>query len=107
MELETSSRDPAEIKDETVIKDDIIEPALDKSEIEDKTIEIESVLKHQLSDIEHFVRDDFKAQYSELTEKIVAEFELEGKMQHSSGERSVVSVTFTICILLTRTFLLN
>ena len=106
-ELDNKSKDPADLKDETVIDNNIIDPAIDKSEREDKTIEIESVLKHQLSDIEHFVRDDFKAQYSELTEKIVAEFELEGKMQHSCGERSVVSVTFTICILLTRLFLLN
>merc|ERR1712066_323587 len=100
-------KDQADLKDETVIKDDIIEPASDKSEREDKTIEIESVLKHQLSNIEHFVRDDFKTQYTELKEKIVEEFDLEGKILHSGGERSVVSVTFTICILLARTFLLN
>ena len=104
---EDTGEDQADLKDETVIEEDIIKPALDNSEGDDKTVEIESVLKNQLSNIEHFVRDDFKAQYSQLAEKIVDEFELEGKMLHSCGERSVVSVTFTICVLLTRTFLLN
>ena len=103
----TSSKDETDIKDETLVKDEIIEAAIE-SDIEDKTVEIESVLKHQLSNIEHFVRDDFKAQYNEITKEIVEEFELEEKMLNSGVERSArVSVTSAICILLSRTFLLN
>jgi len=96
-----------DIKDEALIKDENIEAAIE-SDIEDKTVEIESVLKHQLSNIEHFVRDDFKAQYNEIEKEIVEEFQLEEKMLNSGVERSVrVSVTSAICILLSRTFLLN
>ena len=99
---QSSRADPADPKDDAVIKDDITEPASDKSEREDKTIEIESVLKHQLSNIEHFVSDDFKTQFTDLKEKIVEEFELEAKMLASGGERLVVSVTMTsiICVFL-------
>ena len=64
--------------------------------------------------IEHFVRDDFKAQYNEVKKEMVEEFEvleeLEEKMLNSASgvERSVrVSVTSAICILLSRTLLLN
>jgi len=103
---ETFSKE-TDIKDETLIKDEKIEAAIE-SDIEDKTVEIESVLKHQLSNIEHFVRDDFKAQYNEIEKVIVEEFQLEEKMLNSGVERSVrVSVTSAICILLSRTFLLN
>ena len=104
---ETFSKDETDVKDETLIKDENIEAAIE-SDIEDKTVEIESVLKHQLSNIEHFVRDDFKAQYKEIEKEIVEEFQSEEKMVNSGVERSVsVSVTSAICILLSRTFLLN
>ena len=104
---DTYSKDETDLKDETLVKDEIIEAAIE-SDIEDKTVEIESVLKHQLSNIEHFVRDDFKAQYNEIKKEIVEEFQLEEKMLGSGEERSAcVSVTSAICILLSRTFLLN
>merc|ERR1719384_1100706 len=95
----TSSKDKTDLEDETLVKDEIIEAAIE-SDIEDKTVEIESVLKHQLSNIENFVRDDFKAQYNELKKEIVEEFQLEEKMLDSGAERSArVSVTSAICIL--------
>ena len=51
---DTYSKDETDLKDKTLVKDEIIEAAIE-SDIEDKTVEIESVLKHQLSNIEHFV----------------------------------------------------
>jgi len=109
----SSSKDETDIKDETLIKAEKIEAAIE-SDSEDKTVEIESVLKHQLSNIEHFVRDDFKAQFNDVKKEMVEEFEvleeLEEKMLNSASgvERSVrVSVTSAICILLSRTLLLN
>ena len=94
---------------ETLVdKAEQIEAAIE-SDIEDKTVEIESVLKHQLSNIEHFVRDDFKAQYKkEMEEELEVLGEFEEKMQNSGVERSAhVSVISAICILLSRTLLQN
>ena len=47
--------------------------------------DIESVLKHQLSDIDNYVRDDFQSQYLELKHEIIEEFDQ--KFIQSSSDR--------------------
>ena len=64
-------------------------PAVVKSEEEDI---IESVLKQQLSDIDNFVRDDFKSEFQELKNEIVEEFEeIEKKVVHSGSDKPVMN----------------
>ena len=64
-------------------------PAVVKSGEEDI---IESVLKQQLSDIDNFVRDDFKSEFQELKNEIVEEIEeIEKKVLHSSSDKPVMN----------------
>ena len=64
-------------------------PAVVKSEEEDI---IESVLKQQLSDIDNFVRDDFKSEFQELKNEIVEEIEeIEKKVVHSGSDKPVMN----------------
>ena len=74
----------------------------DKEKIENKQkVEeaeaIESVLKHQLSNIENFVRDDYKAKYLELKDELIEE--VEDKILHSSADKRQAA-TIGLLILL-------
>lgn len=74
----------------------------DKEKIENKQkVEeaeaIESVLKHQLSNIENFVRDDYKAKYLELKDELIEE--VEDKILHSSADK-MQAATIGLLILL-------
>ena len=57
---------------------------------------IESVLKHQLSNIENFVRDDYKAKYLELKEELIEE--VEDKILHSSADKMQATIGLLILV---------
>jgi uncharacterized UBP type Zn finger protein len=73
-----------------VLDEAVISPGILKSEMED----IESVLKHQLDDINNFVRDDFKSQFLELKDEIVQE--IDQKIIHSSSSKPHYKIAFVI-----------
>lgn len=97
-----------EEKDAVSENDDIEEVQSEKQETiensEQKENKImESVLKKQLSNIENFVRDDFKAQYSELKDEFIGK--IEDKLLHSSSPsvRHSSLVMIMLSVLLART----
>jgi len=69
-----------------------------KQKVEKEAEAIESVLKHQLSNIENFVRDDYKAKYLELKDEIIEE--VEDKILHSSASDRRQAATIGLLILL-------
>ena len=73
-----------------VLDEAVISPGILNSEMED----IESVLKHQLDDIDNFVRDDFKSQFLELKDEIVQE--IDHKFIHSSSSKPQYKIAFVI-----------
>jgi len=64
---------------------------------------IESVLKHQLSNIENFVRDDYKAKYLELKEELIEE--VEDKILHSSADKMQATIGLLILVSAVRTIM--
>ena len=65
---------------------------------------IESVLKRQLSNIENFVSDDFKAKYDELKDEFIEKVEEKLEQRSSSDSRHRhPSLLVIISILLART----
>lgn len=62
---------------------------------------IESVLKHQLSNIENFVRDDYKAKYLELKDELIEV--VEDKILQSSADTTRATFSVFILILAART----
>ena len=62
---------------------------------------IESVLKHQLSNIENFVRDDYKAKYLELKDDLLET--VEEKLQVSGGSVRAGAPAVLLLLVTTRT----
>ena len=76
-----------------------------KTTIKIETLEdIESVLKHQLEDINNYVKDDFKSEFLEIKDKIVEEIDLkitnEIKVIHSSSSEPLLDKIILICLIL-------
>jgi hypothetical protein len=65
--------------------------------LESEMKDIESVLKHQLDDIDNYVRDDFKSQFLELKNEIVQE--IDQKISYSSASKSHYNVAFIILFI--------
>ena len=81
------------VSDETEIRPGILE-----SEMED----IESVLKHQLDDIDNYVRDDFKSQFLKLKDEIIQE--IDHKFILSSSTKYHNNLTFIIISVISTFF---
>ena len=70
-----------------------------QKDVENKVIE--TVLKHQLDNIEHYLRDDSKAKFLEIEEEFIEKFE--EKILHSSDERIRPQMKLLICLIFART----
>lgn len=93
---------------ELVISEKQSELERDEEKIENKQkVEeaeaIESVLKHQLSNIENFVRDDYKAKYLELKDELIEE--VEDKILHSSADKMQATIGLLILLSAVRTIM--
>ena len=74
-----------------------------KQKVEKEAETIESVLKHQLSNIENFVRDDYKAKYLELKDELMEE--VEDKILHSSADKMQATIGLLILLSAVRTIM--
>jgi len=59
---------------------------------------IESVLKHQLKDIENFVRDDYKADFLNVENEIREEIDF--ALKYSSSSKSCLSFILLLCLVI-------
>ena len=64
---------------------------------------IESVLKQQLSNIENFVRDDYKVKYQELKDELIEE--VEDKILHSNADQLQATLGLIILLPAVRTLM--
>ena len=98
LEIE-KEKNEREIKTNSLIKSDIIK----SEEKQFNKGSIESVLKHQLKDIENFVRDDYKADFLNVEKKIIEEIDLTTK--YSSSERLRFSFLLLLCFIFISMFI--
>ena len=74
----------------------------DKHKEEEENEIIETVLKHQLNNIENFLQDDYsKAKYVQIEEEFLEQ--VETKVLHSSDENLCPKFSLILMLILTRT----
>jgi len=103
-EIETESDDSGEktamvSENDTEMVIDVKQSEIIESEQKEVDVEvIETVLKHQLNNIENFLGDDSKAKFTEIKEDFVEKFE--DKVLHSNDERIRPQMNLLICFLI-------
>jgi len=102
-ESETVSEDSELVSSEKQSELERDEEKIENKQKVEEVEAIESVLKHQLSNIENFVRDDYKAKYLELKDELIEE--VEDKILHSSADKIQATVGLLILLSTVRTIM--
>lgn len=108
-EVDYATKEDKSEEETDIVSEDDIEDVLGVKQSEvieskQKDVEnkvIETVLKHQLDNIEHYLRDDSKAKFLEIEEEFIEKFE--EKILHSSDERIRPQMKLLICLIFART----